>query len=117
MMLIVVVGFGLSACGGGKSQSDADKVRSAVEAVGKDPTTLCTKYGAAAVLKQTGGKDKCLSLVKTSGSIGDPKIKVSNVKITGKTATATVTGGSGAQKGKTDTAKLVKEGNDWKVAG
>jgi hypothetical protein len=103
----------LAACGGGNS--DSDKITKVVKDVGKDPSTLCTKYGSAAVIQGIGGKDACLKAAKSATST-DPGVKVANVKVKGNTATADVTNEAGPNKGRTDKVNFVKEGGNWKVA-
>jgi hypothetical protein len=115
LLATAVSSLALAACGGG-GKSDEDQIKSAIQEVGKDPASLCTKNGSAALVKAAGGKDACLQLAKKSGQ-GDAQLDVSGIKVNGDSATATVTNGSGAGKGQKSAVRMIKENGDWKIAG
>lgn len=95
----------LAACGG--SSSDEDKIKNLVKQVDDDPTALC-ENATKELLAQLGGEAGCKQLAKTNN--GASKSKVSNVKVDGDTATATVTDNSGPS-----TVTFQKVDGDWKV--
>ena len=95
----------LAACGG--STSDEDKIKDLVKKVDDDPTTLC-ENATKELLAQLGGAEGCKQLAKTNKDTS--KSKVTNVKVNGDTATATVTDKSGPS-----TVTFQKVDGDWKV--
>jgi hypothetical protein len=96
----------LAACGG--SSSDEDKIKDLVKKVDDNPTALC-ENATKDLLAQLGGKAGCEQLAKTDKSNGGDS-KVTNVKVNGDTATATVTDKTGPS-----TVTFAKEDGDWKV--
>jgi hypothetical protein len=97
----------LAACGGG-SNSDEDQIKDLVSKVDDNPTALCDN-ATKELLAQLGGKSGCETLAKQDKNSGGDS-KVSNVKVNGDTATATVTDKSGPS-----TVTFQKEDGDWKV--
>jgi hypothetical protein len=95
-----------SACGG--SDSDEDKIKDLVKEVDENPTALCDN-ATKELLAQLGGKAGCEQLAKTDKSNGGDS-KVTNVKVNGDNATATVTDKTGPSN-----VTFVKEDGDWKV--
>lgn len=106
-LTIAVLGgaLALSACGG--SKSDEDNIKDLVKKVDDNPVALCDN-ATKELLAQLGGKAGCEQLAKTNKDTS--KSKVSNVKVNGDTATATVTDKSGPS-----TVTFQKVDGDWKV--
>src|SRR3954470_24787740 len=96
----------LSACGG--SNSDEDQIKDLVKKVDDNPTALCDN-ATKELLAQLGGESGCKTLAKQDNNSGGDS-KVSNVKVNGDTATATVTDKTGPS-----TVTFQKEDGDWKV--
>lgn len=107
LVAVTVPALVLAACGSKKS--DTSKITDLIKDVGKHPTTLCDKYATPTLLAQAGGKAACETASRAAGA-SDPKVKVNNVTVKGKTAVATIAGNTG-----NNTIGLVKQGNDWKV--
>jgi len=107
-LAVTVLGGALafSACGG--SDSDEDKIKDLVGKVDDDPTALCDN-ATKELLAQLGGKAGCEQLAKSNQDTGGDS-KVSNVKVNGDTATATVSDKSGPS-----TVTFQKVDGDWKV--
>lgn len=105
---------GLAACG---SASDSATITQVIHTVGRDPATLCTRYGTAGLIRQDfGNKSQCLQQAKEP-TASDPAVKVDRVAVTGSTATATIREGRGPKKGQPSTVRFVKQGGQWKVSG
>ena len=107
-LTVVAVGgaLALAACGG--SNSDEDQIKDLVKKVDDNPTALCDN-ATKELLAQLGGKAGCAQLAKTNKDTGGDS-KVSNAKVTGDTATATVTDKTGPS-----TVTFQKVDGDWKV--
>ena len=106
-LAVAVLGGALafSACG---SDSDEDKIKDLVKEVDDNPTALCDN-ATKELLAQLGGKAGCEALAKTNkDESGDSE--VSNVKVDGDNATATVKDDSG-----NSTVTFQKVDGDWKV--
>ena len=97
--------LGLTACGGGKS--DSDQVKEVATQIATANPKVCDNV-TASFLKNLGGtKAQCQKSAKASKS---KDAKVGAVKVTGKKATAVLSQGSSKV-----TLQLVKAGSDWKV--
>jgi Putative lumazine-binding len=118
----------LSACGATPRDSAKDfsgakrSVAVAVEDVENaarkdDPDAFCTTLltdGLLAALKAQG--TNCVTATKEAFKDADSlDLTVDEVTISGNTATAKVTSGTGSKK-KTDTLELERDGTTWKVA-
>jgi hypothetical protein len=105
-LAVAAVGGALavSACG---SKSDEDQIKDVVKKVDDNPAALCDN-ATKELLAQLGGKAGCEALAKTNKDTS--KSKVTNVKVNGDTATATVTDKSGPSQ-----VTFQKVDGDWKV--
>jgi porphobilinogen deaminase len=108
ILAVAAVGGALavSACGG--SKSDQDKIKDVVKKVDDNPAALCDN-ATKELLAQLGGKAGCQALAKTNKNSGG-KSKVTNLKVNGDTATATVTDKTGPSQ-----VTFQKVNGDWKV--
>ena len=123
-----VAALTVGACGGG-SASDETAVKKAVKGfynalADKDANKACnsiSKQGQeeiTAATRRTGKKQTCPQVFRlflsfsTSGIKQAKNIKVSDVKVDGKKAKASVSLGS-----RKSPVALVKEGGDWKLSG
>jgi hypothetical protein len=128
LLAVCVLALGLSACGAtprdsakdfsGAKRSVAVAVEDVEEAARKDePGRLCTTLltdSLLAALKKQG--TNCVTATKEAFQDADSlDLTVDEVTISGNTATATVTSGTGSKK-KTDTLELEKSGATWKIA-
>src|SRR5690242_10417504 len=91
VVAVASASLALAACGGG-GNSDEDQIKSLVKKVDDNPAALCDN-ATKDLLAQLGGKSGCQQLAKTNKN--NSKSKVTNVKVNGDTATATVTDSSG----------------------
>jgi hypothetical protein len=127
-VVLCVLALVLSACGATPRDSAKDfsgakrSVAAAVEDVESaarkdDPGAFCTTLltdGVLAALKKQG--TNCVTAAKQAFKDADSlDLTVDDVSISGSTATAKVTSGSGSKK-KTDTLELEKAGSTWKIA-
>ena len=105
-LAVAVLGgaFAISGCG---SSSDEDKIKDLVNEVDENPSALCDN-ATKELLAQLGGKAGCEQLAKSNTDDSDSE--VSNVKVDGDNATATVKDKSG-----TSTVTFQKVDGDWKV--
>ena len=94
----------VSACG---SDSDEDKIKDLVKDVDENPSALCDN-ATKELLAQLGGKAGCEQLAKSNKDTS--KSEVSNVKVDGDNATATVKDDNGSS-----TVTFQKVDGDWKV--
>jgi hypothetical protein len=94
----------VSACG---SKSDEDQVKDVVKKVDDNPAALCDN-ATKDLLAQLGGKSACVQLAQANKD--SSKSKVSDVKVSGDTATATVTDDSGPSQ-----VTFQKVDGDWKI--
>lgn len=109
--VLAVPALTLAACGSSSGgNSDKDQLESLIKDVAAKPATLCDHI-TPALLKQLGGSVAACKKV-AAAEPADKKADISNLKVTGDKATATITDSSG----KND-AKFEKVGGDWKVAG
>lgn len=127
--LLAALPLALGACGQAAKDSSGDfkgeqqRVATVVEDLQdasrkKDETKVCKLLAPALVTKiTTASKEKkCEDALKDAlGDVDAYELQVEKVAIDGTTATATVTSDTGP-KDRTDTLKLVKVGNDWKIA-
>ncbi len=127
-LTLLVAALALSACGAaprdsaeefsGAEASVAAAVESVEDAARKnDPDRLCTKLltdGLLQTLERQG--TNCTTAVREAFKDASSKdLTVDDVSISGTTATAKVTSGTGS-KAKQDTLKLEKVGAEWRIA-
>ena len=128
LLACCVLALVLSACGAtprdsakdfsGAKRSVAVAVEDLEDAARKDePGRLCTTLltdGLLAALKKQG--TNCVAATKEAFKDADSlDLTVDDVSISGDTATAKVTSGTGSKK-KTDTLELERDGTTWKVS-
>ena len=115
--------FGITACGGGSSSdSPSDVALNFYKAVAaKDASKACSYVSdkAKEQAKSAGGCEKALGGVisKTKPALlaAFGSLKASNEKITGNTATVTLTPTARGYTSGKEVASLVKQDGDWKV--
>jgi hypothetical protein len=128
-LVLCVLAFLLSACGSTTPRDSAEKFSGAERAVATtvegmedaaredDPERLCTQLLSeklVATLKQQG--TNCTTAVREAFKDASSKdLTVDDVSISGDTATAEITSGSGSNE-KRDTLQLEKAGAGWKIA-
>ena len=127
-LLLCFLALGLAACGAEPRDSAQDfagderAVAAAVEdlesaARDNDTEAVCTKLFAQRLLStlEQGGTD-CAEAVEDAFQDADAvEITVDEVTISGDTARAKVTSGTGGSK-RTDTLALEKVGADWRIS-
>jgi hypothetical protein len=106
-LAVAVVGGALAVAGCGGSKSDSDQIKDLVKKVDEDPVALCDN-ATPELLAQLGGKAGCAQLAKANKDTS--KSTVSNLKVNGDTATATVSDKSGPSS-----VTFQKVNGDWKV--
>lgn len=112
--------LGLSACGGGGGGSEADAVAKAVRSTaGITDASLCDSLFTDQGIQQTYSEDSpdaahkdCVDGAKSKPQVTPDDVDVSNVKVSGDTATAV-----GAVKDNKGYFTLRKVGGDWKIDG
>ena len=125
----LALALALSACGSGAPRDSAEDfggqeraVADAVEAMetaarDDDPTELCTKLLSErllSTLEQQG--TNCTTAVRDAFEDASSKdLTVEDVTISGTTATAKVTSGTGSNE-KTDTLELERAGSTWRIS-
>jgi hypothetical protein len=109
----------LAGCGGaGNEQQVRDTLQRFQKATAsQDYRALCTKLLARSVIDRLRSVGlPCEVALRTGlGSVRQPKLKVTRVKIRGSTALAEVRSGAAGQSASTDTVRLVKEDGDWRL--
>lgn len=125
--ILCALAVGVAGCGGSPRDStkefkgEEQKVAAAVEQIEKaarddKPATVCDKLftdARLAALKTQG--TNCKTGVKEAFKDADSfDITVDDVTISGDSATAKVTAGTGSNK-KTETLELKREGGAWKI--
>ena len=109
----------LAGCGGtGNEQQVRDTLQRFQKATAsQDYRALCTKLLARAVIDRLRSVGlPCEVALRTGlGSVRQPKLKVTRVKIRGSTALAEVRSAAAGQTASTDTVRLVKEDGDWRL--
>ena len=127
LVLLCVLALSVAACGAESRDSTEDftgderAVATAVEdlesaARDDDSEAVCTKLLAETLLTRLEQRDaNCESAVNDAFDDADSlDLTVDDVTISGDTARATVTSGTGANK-KTDTLELEKVGAAWRI--
>jgi hypothetical protein len=109
----------LAGCGGtGNEQQVRDTLQRFQKATAsQDYRALCTKLLARVVIDRLRSVGlPCEVALRTGlGSVRQPKLKVTRVKIRGSTALAEVRSAAAGQSASTDTVRLVKEDGDWRL--
>jgi hypothetical protein len=109
----------LAGCGGaGNEQQVRDTLKRFQKATAsQDYHTLCTKLLARVVIDKLRsiGLPCEVALQTGLGSVRQPKLTVTRVKVRGSTALAEVRSAATGQSASTDTIRLVKEKGDWRL--
>ena len=87
------------------------------DASGRKPSAICSDVLSRALADKlkSAGSDCAGEMEKMTGDSDDFELKVTDVTITGKSATAKVQARRGTDKNATTTYTLVREGNDWRL--
>ncbi len=87
------------------------------DAQGRKPSAICSDVLSRALADKlkTAGNDCAGEMEKITGDADDFELKVTDVAITGNSATAKVEARRGSDKKATTTYTLVREGNDWRL--
>lgn len=118
LLVLAVSALALAACG--SSESDEDKITSAIEsaATGTDPA-ICTEDQTLAFLEQTGGEKGKAAVEECEKDAEEEEnaesVEVSEIEVEGEEATATAALTGGTLDGQTLVLALVKEEGDWKL--
>lgn len=128
-LAICLLALALAACGGAAPSNSAEEFSGAERAVAaavenvedaareNDPGRLCTRLLSEkllATLKEQG--TNCTTAVREAfNDASSTDLTVEEVTISGDTATAKVTSGSGSNE-KTDTLQLEKAGTGWRIS-
>ena len=88
------------------------------DATGRKPGEICTKVLSRELADKlkTAGNDCTSEMEKITTDADDFELEVTDVTITGDTATAKVKARRGKDKDGTTTFTLVKEGGDWRLS-
>ena len=87
------------------------------DASGRKPSAICSDVLSRALADKlkSAGSDCAGEMEKMTGDSDDFELKVTDVTITGNSATAKVQARRGTDKNATTTYTLVREGNDWRL--
>jgi hypothetical protein len=87
------------------------------DAQGRKPSAICSDVVSRALADKlkSAGNDCVGEMKKITGDADDFELKVTDVTVTGNTATAKVKARRGTDKNATTTYSLVREGNDWRL--
>jgi hypothetical protein len=117
--LLIFAALAFAACG--SSESDEDKIVSAIEtsATSPDPAN-CEKLSTQAFMEQSTSSEGKEAVKTCEEDAGKPEnnaesAAVSNVEVEGEEATAEVALTGGSFDGQTVGIALVKEGDQWKL--
>ena len=128
LLLLLALAAVLAGCGPAPSSSSnfkgAEKdVAQVIEdlqsnAQSRKPSAICNDVLSRALADKvkSGGSDCAGEMEKVTGDADDFELKVTDVTITGNTATATVKARRGDDKNASTTFSLVKEGGDWRLS-
>ena len=87
------------------------------DAQGRKPSAICSDVLSRALADKlkSAGSDCVGEIKKITGDADDFELEVTDVTVTGDTATAKVKARRGSNKNATTTYSLVREGNDWRL--
>jgi hypothetical protein len=112
---------GVVACG--EEVSDAERVRSAVEAFGnasaaKDYQRLCDDLLAPRLVEEveSAGLPCEVALKQGLGDVSSPRLTIGAIHVDGDKATADVRSSAQGQKPSRDTLQLVRVNDSWRIA-
>jgi hypothetical protein len=122
--IVAVLALGVSACGGtdsskpsGTPQEQITKVVDNLSTAGqrRDADRICKEILAKRLVDElkTAGGDCVTEMDRAIKDATDFDLKISQIKVTGNTATARVRQG---EDGRTAVFSFVKEGNTWKAS-
>jgi hypothetical protein len=110
----------LTSCG---SDHDARDVRRTVDRFGaatarKDYATLCRDLLSRQIVSRLAaiGLPCTVALERALGDVQQPRVRVRAVSVKGNTALARVDSGAAGQAPSTDTIRLVRQGDSWRIA-
>lgn len=98
----------LAACG--HPVTDSERVRRVIDAVDRDPASLCTRYATPALLAALGSTERCLELSRRAGATNAAG-RIESLDVLRDEATVVVSGKRGRQ-----TIALQKRSRGWLVA-
>jgi ABC-type oligopeptide transport system substrate-binding subunit len=115
---LVMASLAISACGGSGQSQDQKDISAAIDkgATSGDPAA-CTEVQTANFNAQTNGGngDPTAQCQKTAAQTAAKSVDVTNVNVTGSTATADVAATGSILDGQTIEIGLVKDGSRWKL--
>lgn len=117
--VLLIFVFGLAACGGG-GESDEDKIAGTIEtaATGTDPA-VCGETQTLKFMEQTAGgggdAEKECEKEAEEGTNQPDSVTVSQIKVSGESATANAEFKGGTFNDQTLELSLVEEGGEWKL--
>jgi hypothetical protein len=126
-LLPLVLVAALAGCGPQPSSSNSFKgtekdVAKIIEdlqsdAQGRKPSAICSDVLSRALADKlkSAGNDCAGEMEKITGDADDFELQVTDVTVTGNTATAKVKARRGAQKNASTTYSLVREGGSWRL--
>jgi hypothetical protein len=118
---LLLVGAGVSACGGGPS--DAEQVRSVVAAFGaasaaKDYQRLCDRLLSPKLVSkvESVGLPCEVALRQGLGDVRQPRLTIGRITVDGDRATAEVRSTAAGELPSRDTLRLERVGDSWRIA-
>ncbi len=110
--------LGLAACGGGDSAEEDIRSVAKRSVLSKDVKVKCEEVSTKGFIKRVyGDVAQCRRAERTPDLIDEPptEVRVSNVKVDGDQATATVIYEGGDTPGATGTFEFRKEDDEWRI--
>ena len=117
--LCLLVALALTACGrDDEAEVRATLDRFATATAEKDFQTICDRVFAAELVEQVRQSVPCELALRNSdlGDAEQPKLEVRSVEVDGDRASAVVRTSAANQPPSEDTVRLVREGEEWRVA-
>ena len=116
---LLICVLALAACGRSPERDVRDTLNALADATAKkDYQRLCDEIFSEKLVEQVRQTVPCEVALQNSSlnDAKDPKLEIRSIKVDGDTATAVVATSAANQRASEDTVRLVKEGEDWRVA-
>ena len=120
LLACAALAAGLAACGGEDDEGQVRDVldRFAAATAQKDYQELCDDLLSPELVEQVRSVNLPCEVALRTGleDVRRPTLRVRRIEISGKTARATVLSGAANQRPSEDEIRLVKQGDEWRIA-
>jgi hypothetical protein len=116
---LLILALAASACGRSEERDVRDTLEAFATATAKkDYQRLCDDLFAEKLVEEVRQTLPCELALKNSSlnDAKDPKLVIRSITVDGETASAVVATSAANQKPSEDTVRLVKDGEDWRIA-